>query len=86
MTLELVRPVRTQMMRFNLFADEHMLLSAPSAVRALVAVDALLQLVLPLPEKDVEVANANSRSFSIVRRVRFLVSLNGFRHLSREWR
>jgi hypothetical protein len=86
LTLELVRPFRTLMMNFNLFADDHMLLNAPYSVRAPASVDELLQFVLPLSEKDVEVTNTNSRSFSILRRVRFLVYLSGFRHLSREWR
>jgi hypothetical protein len=51
MTLELVRPFRTLMMKFNLLSDDHMLQNAPCAVRAPVSVDELLQLVLPLSEK-----------------------------------
>jgi hypothetical protein len=86
MTLELVRPVRTLMMKFDLFADDHMLLNGPCAARALVSVYELLQFVLPLSEKDVEVTNTNRGSFSIVRRVRFVVYLREFRHLLREWR
>jgi hypothetical protein len=82
MRLELIRPVRTLMMKFNLFADDPMLLNASYAVRATVSG---VELLLPLEEKDVEATNANIQSFSIVRRVRFLVSESGFRHLSREW-
>jgi hypothetical protein len=45
MTLELIRPVRTLMMKCNLFADDPLLLNASYAVRAPVSVDELL---LPL--------------------------------------
>jgi hypothetical protein len=51
MTLEFVLPVRTLMMQFNLFADDHMLLNASYAVRAPVSVDEFLQFVLLLSEK-----------------------------------
>jgi hypothetical protein len=73
-------------MKCNLFTDDPLLLNASYAVRAPVSVDELLQFGLLLEGKDVEVTTADSRSFSVVRRVRFLVYLSGFRRLSREWR
>jgi hypothetical protein len=38
MTLELVHPIQTLMMKRNLFADNPMLLNAPYAVRAPVSI------------------------------------------------
>jgi hypothetical protein len=72
-TVELVHPqetlkvpVRTLVLKCNLFADNPVLAGAPYSVRAPVSVDDFRQFVLALEDKDVEVTNANFGALSLL--------------------
>jgi hypothetical protein len=72
-TLELVHPrgtlkvpVRTLVMKCNLFADNPMLAGPPYSVRAPVSMEDFRQFVSALKDKDVEVTNRNFGGLSLL--------------------